>query len=48
MVNFVNSSLTNAPYFLGTYILRNTNDNKLDSTLSYLILNDDNNIKCLV
>ena len=45
MVNFVNSFLTNAPYFLGTYILRKTNDNKLDSTLSYLILNDDNNIK---
>jgi hypothetical protein len=39
------SFLVEAPYFLGTYLLRKTNDKSLEDKCTYLILNDNNNIK---
>lgn len=39
------SLLNEAPYFQGSYLLRKTNDNSIRHTYSYLILNDNNNIK---
>jgi hypothetical protein len=34
-----------SPYYLGAYILRKTNDKKIISKYTYLIINDDDNIK---
>lgn len=37
--------MNEAPYFMGTYILRKTNDKSFKSSYTYLVLNENNNIK---
>jgi hypothetical protein len=44
-IQISNGLLNEAPYFMGTYLLRKTNDESLMSSYTYLILNDNNNIK---
>jgi len=41
----INSILKLYPFFLGTWILRSTNDNTLLKGLTYIIMNDDESIK---
>ena len=45
LINEVYSLMNEAPYFLGTYLLRKTNDKTFQSSYTYLILNENNNIK---
>ena len=48
IISFIQISyglINEAPYFMGTYLLRKTNDESLKSSYTYLILNDNNNIK---
>ena len=42
---FASAFITEPPYLLGTYILRKTNDVRIKSKFTYLILNNENNIK---
>jgi len=44
-INNVNSLLNEAPYFQGSYLLRKTNDLSFKNKYTYLILNENNNIK---
>lgn len=39
------SLMNESPYFLGTYLLRKTNDKSIKSTYTYLTLNENNSIK---
>lgn len=45
LINKIHSLINEAPQFLGTYLLRKTNDLSIRNKYTYLILNENNNIK---